>query len=177
MNRRLVVIALALLSIGVPAVQIVSRMEDRGVDPVVAVEAVRRARTAAERTADPGQPDLYKHRLAMFTRSTNQAQANALVADALCHDVADAGEGFTDDAAACRAAEGLTFGAGRVCNGFDALRGYYAEGQFRDRDRLALLAAEASVVDAGTIVLEVAPPAVIKGRLADRGFKRCPEAP
>jgi hypothetical protein len=165
MNRSHIVVAIALLGVGVPTATIVSRMESDGVDRVVAVEVVRVARSAAEREAAPGQPDLYKHRLGLFT--TDAAQAGIVVADALCRDLIDAG--LKAEAATCREGEAKTFDAGRFCRGGD-VAGHYAEGVFRDRDRALLLGLAGGA-------LEVGDPATVKADIERRGFKRCPEVP
>jgi hypothetical protein len=168
-NRSHVVIAVAMLVIGIPAATVISKLGSEGVSDSASV--VAHARSAGARLAEPGQPDVYKHRLGIFTSSNGAAQGRLRVRDALCGDLADAGPGFVSELAQCRTREGDAFAGVRYCDVGQVVRGFYGELSARDRDRDRLLAA----VDTGppNIILEVGAPGDVLANIAARGFTRC----
>jgi hypothetical protein len=168
--RRFIILALSLLAIGLPTATIITRLESDGATNAQANAAVAHARSGAARLADVGQPDIFKHRLALFSSTAGAGQGRLRVRDALCGDLADAGPGFTADVASCRVreADALTV---PICNASEQARGSYGEGTFRDRERDRLVAAE----DLGppNIVLDVGTPAEVQAAMTALGFRRC----
>jgi hypothetical protein len=144
--RRYVRIALGLLALGVAPAAIRSALEASGATAEDAQTAMRRARLAAEREAEPGQPDIYKHRRVLFCATADLAQCASGVSVVLCDDLADAGASSTT----CQSNEAQTFSKGRaVCNASQVEIGRMAELALHDRDRDGLQALEDAEQAAG----------------------------
>lgn len=138
MNRKNVLLVIGLLALGVPGSVILSDLRDQGVSDADAALVMKRALSASERAAEPGQPTIRKHRLALLTPLANAADANDLVAGILCADVVD----DAPRALACLAAERQTFGIAVRCDKQGVPTHFFAEGTFRDVDSDALKAAD-----------------------------------
>jgi hypothetical protein len=169
--RRYIRLALGLLALGIAPAVIRSQLEATGATPEDAQTAVRKARFASERLDEPGQPDIYKHNRVLFCRNTHAAECAAIVAKALCDDLADAGP----DQATCEAGEALTFPKGAaVCNSSDVDIGRMTRGVYRDRDRDALNAAELIEQAAGRSFSAMTE-AGWETRLSTQTWHLCPE--
>jgi hypothetical protein len=173
-NRNHVIAALAALSFA-SAATVVGKLVSDGATTTEANEAVNHARSGRAREAEPGQPDVAVHRLALFTTTLGATQGNLRVRDALCADLAEAGPSFAPELAQCRIREAGNLSASRICNNAEAPRGFYAEGTFNERTRLRLVAQEN--LGPPNIILDVGTPAEVKAAILALGFKPCAEVP